>query len=159
MSKYYNSDRPTPTCNYWGNHPCARPKECPVHGPPLERPRKKLHFLHKGLHPFTWRPDEPIWHKTLCGIFLHRRLGIPGEAHNHIENYFNRREELDLGGWTMKWIPSSDPNYEVFQPVGRGSDSEVMVATGDNATCTRCLRSDAPRKIPNKGFDLEFEND
>jgi hypothetical protein len=158
MSKYYKNETPTPTCHYYGDHPCERPRECPVHGPPLERPRKKLHFLRKGLFAFTWRLDEPIWHKTFCGIFLHRRLGKPGEC-KHIENYFERRMQLELEGWTMKWIPSDDPSYEVFQQVGRGTDSEILVATDEppieNNICSKCLRLDFDRKIPNKGFDLD----
>lgn len=135
-----------PSCLYYEHLPCDEPAKCPVHGPLLKRPTKKRHYLRVGLEAFSWDKDgHRPWRRTLCGIYLHRRLNYEVVFNDEgkdssFEQWFQRREELEQSGWKRMPIPSTDPKYEVFYEVGWGR-REILVATATGEpTCRRCIR-------------------
>lgn len=127
-------NKPTPTCKYFENQPCDRPRDCPVHGPALDRPKKKRHLLRAELESFAPnRGGGGSWHRTLCGIYLHKRLEFG------VVMDFETRQKVELSGFRFRLPPSTDPSYEVFLEVGY-SHKEVLIITGGVPSCRTCQK-------------------
>lgn len=135
-----------PSCKYYENLHCERPRKCLVHKPPLLRPKKPIHLLKPGLHK-DWFGESL---RTYCGKDLHFRLQRGGP---HIFWDFEAREELQRKGWTHRPIPSTDARYEVFLLRG-SSHYELLISTTGEASCKVCMKHvGEPFQVPNKEWD------
>lgn len=148
-------ERSTPTCRYYPNRPCARPKECSIHGQLLRRPYKGRHLLRPELETFSWArgSETPDFWRTYCGEFLYQRLDFQEETAKIKGDPAFRPDLVDDG--KRQWaayteyrdrrptqpslpIPSDDPSYEVYFRVGR-STAELLVVR-ENPTCKACQK-------------------
>ena len=136
---------PTPSCNYYPDRPCARPRECPVHGPILQRTHKCRHLLREGLEGFRWSREERLFHRTLCGRFLYQRPDMEAE-YARIDATFadpgeRFRAALALSsrpGFRYPPEPCDVPGLDVFYEVGW--DRREVIVVGAKPTCQMCLR-------------------
>ncbi len=138
-------DAPMPSCHYMRDRPCARPRECPVHGIVLRRPTRKRHLLRAAYETARWSPDGPFRPRTCCGLFLHLKTDLQAEIAKLVANRPDVSPLAALfevqqrpGYWTSP-IPSNDPNYEVFYQVGWESSREVLVVP-ESPTCGPCQK-------------------
>jgi hypothetical protein len=126
-----------PTCHYYADKHCARPKECPVHACLLRRPFKKLHRLRPELECFSWeRNAERKFHRTHCGLFLHRyKPEVPPELGFGDSLDWHHKMEYELG-YKPAPVASGVPDLIVYYQVG-WSRREIIV-TSLTATCKVC---------------------
>lgn len=150
-------NKPDPTCHYYEDQPCAKVQDCPVHGPVLDRPKKRIHYLRPEKENFRRdKGSERLWYRTFCGIYLHPRMDTVELAKTYsggFSEFFKYRDVLELQGLKHRPIPSENYLYEIFYRVGT-SRGEILV--GDMATCTSCLNSKHPNTditTPSKNVD------
>lgn len=144
-----------PSCHYYEHLPCAKPRECPVHGPPLKRARKARHFLRREFEPQTFRPDGPLYPRTFCGLMLHPRLILDEEISKITVNpefekgvdeslrWLRAYSQYTMDNPTWKQLPlrvvGDDPRYQVYYQLG--CDRREILVVSKDATCGQCAQS------------------
>lgn len=115
--------------------PLKRSRECPVHGPILQRHKLKHHFLRK---------DRDHWHKrdvliTVCGIHLYDRYTL--EQVGDLMGPFGKKTKEQL--LEERWLhveppPSKVKGIDIYYQIAWYKHELAVVQA--NATCKPCAK-------------------